>query len=230
VKKRIKAKYLPGMDPFNGCDAIAEQLDRFEKYPIAELNWPLFPYQPAAAFALAYQEDFIFLKYYVSEIDIKTTYLVSNEPVYRDSCVEFFIAIGEDEKYYNFEFNCIGTCLAAYGANRLEREFLSKSLIQKIQHRSSFKLKDGLVNWGLTLVIPIEVFCHHSLKTLKGLTGKANFYKCGDDLPVPHFLSWNPIKTEEPDFHQPGFFGDILFNEDQEKNQPEIDLNNHSNI
>ena len=25
---------------------------------------------------------------------------------------------------------------------------------------------------------------------------RANFYKCGDELQKPHFLSWNPIKIE----------------------------------
>lgn len=218
MKKRIEAYYLPGIKSFNEGDEIVEQLAGLERHPIAALNWPEFPYQPAAAFTVAYQEDQLFLKYDVAEKDIKTTYLVSNDPVYKDSCVEFFIAIGKDEKYYNLEFNCIGTCRAAYGEKREEREFLPKSLIEKIQHRSFFKLKDGLVNWELTLAIPLEVFCHHSLKTFKGLSGRANFYKCGDDLPVPHFLSWNPIQTAEPDFHQSAFFGDIVFIDNAENN------------
>ena len=40
---------------------------------------------------------------------------------------------------------------------------------------------------------------------------KANFYKCGDELQTPHFLSWNPIKIENPDFHRPDFFGTLEF-------------------
>lgn len=38
---------------------------------------------------------------------------------------------------------------------------------------------------------------------------KANFYKCGDGLTVPHYLSWSPIVTEKPDFHRPEFFNQI---------------------
>ena len=34
-------------------------------------------------------------------------------------------------------------------------------------------------------------------------------YMCSDDLPVPHFISWSPIHTPEPSFHQPIFFGEI---------------------
>ena len=39
----------------------------------------------------------------------------------------------------------------------------------------------------------------------------ANFYKCGDKLQTPHFLSWNPIDLEKPNFHCPEFFGMLRF-------------------
>ena len=47
--------------------------------------------------------------------------------------------------------------------------------------------------------------------SLDGQTIKANFYKCGDELQTPHFLSWNPINIEKPDFHRPDFFGSLEF-------------------
>jgi hypothetical protein len=65
--------------------------------------------------------------------------------------------------------------------------------------------------WELSLVIPIDVFLLNKLNTLDGLDAKGNFYKCGDNLKVPHFLSWNPIENEKPNFHLPQFFGKILF-------------------
>jgi hypothetical protein len=37
----------------------------------------------------------------------------------------------------------------------------------------------------------------------------ANFYKCGDETPEPHFLSWNPIDLPKPNFHVPQFFGQL---------------------
>ncbi|MCF0164164.1 MAG: hypothetical protein HUJ92_02685, partial [Bacteroidales bacterium] len=48
-------------------------------------------------------------------------------------------------------------------------------------------------------------------KSLKGAQMTANFYKCGDDTAVPHFLSWNPIPIEKPSFHRPDHFGKIIF-------------------
>lgn len=62
--------------------------------------------------------------------------------------------------------------------------------------------------WEACLEIPAE--------TLKGLWNLelapggvlyANFYKCGDDTPQPHFISWSPIDLPKPDFHAPQFFG-----------------------
>ncbi|MBC7416687.1 MAG: hypothetical protein H7325_00845, partial [Pedobacter sp.] len=36
--------------------------------------------------------------------------------------------------------------------------------------------------------------------------------KCGDDLPKPHYLSWNPItNVAEPNFHLPEFFANAIF-------------------
>ena len=36
-------------------------------------------------------------------------------------------------------------------------------------------------------------------------------YKCGDELPHPHFRSWKSIETEKPDFHRPEFFAEVAF-------------------
>ena len=49
------------------------------------------------------------------------------------------------------------------------------------------------------------------LERFDGLQARGNFYKCGDGLPVPHFVSWAPIDTPNPDFHRPEFFDTICF-------------------
>jgi hypothetical protein len=69
----------------------------------------------------------------------------------------------------------------------------------------------GAVSWELTLMVPLELFYHHQWTTLKGKIARINFYKCGDELPQPHFLSWMPIDSAEPDFHLPEFFGELKF-------------------
>jgi hypothetical protein len=75
----------------------------------------------------------------------------------------------------------------------------------------SISEKSGEFSWTLTLAIPLTVFIHHDIKELKGRIFRANFYKCGDKLTVPHYLSWNPVGAEKPDFHRPEYFGLLKF-------------------
>jgi hypothetical protein len=61
------------------------------------------------------------------------------------------------------------------------------------------------------MAIPLTVFFHHELKELKGKVFRANFYKCGDKLAVPHYVTWNPVGTVAPDYHRPEYFGLLKF-------------------
>ncbi|MBQ1647521.1 MAG: hypothetical protein II047_03470, partial [Bacteroidales bacterium] len=63
----------------------------------------------------------------------------------------------------------------------------------------------------LKVFIPLKALWKSELKSLRGLHARANFYKCGDGLTVPHFVTWAPIATEKPDYHRPEFFADLLF-------------------
>ncbi|WP_431217920.1 carbohydrate-binding family 9-like protein [Puia sp. P3] len=65
--------------------------------------------------------------------------------------------------------------------------------------------------WSLALYIPTSLFIHDKLPTLSGIHATANFYKCGDECPEPHYLAWNNIGTPAPDFHQPRYFGELVF-------------------
>ena len=38
-----------------------------------------------------------------------------------------------------------------------------------------------------------------------------NFFKCGDLTEQAHYLSWNPVTSEQPDFHRPQDFGLLRF-------------------
>jgi hypothetical protein len=167
-------------------------------------------FKPKVSFSLAHNNRSVFLKFFVEEKEIRVVVTKINGAVWQDSCVEFFVSL--DEKgYYNFEFNCLGTVLAAFGKNRNERTFLSENVLTKIEtHTKLSKKKDGF-KWELLIVIPTEIFIHHSLQSLSGMVCKGNFYKCGDGLLQPHYLSWLNVETEKPDFHLPRFFGEIAF-------------------
>lgn len=189
-------------------------LEHFPKIPISNNPWPQFQNNVKAKYTIAHNGSAIFLKFQIVEQHVLAS-SSTNGDIHKDSCVEFFIAFEDDDNYYNLEFNSLGWGKIGYGSGRSNRTLLSESMIDLIS--SSCKINsrtiDGnkLFTWTITLVIPATVFYHNSFFTFKGLKARGNFYKCGDEIPVPHFLTWKMINTSEPDFHTNEFFGDLEF-------------------
>ncbi|KAA6303662.1 MAG: hypothetical protein EZS26_000213 [Candidatus Ordinivivax streblomastigis] len=182
-------------------------------HSIGTVNWKEYPYRPDVKFRIAHDGANILLHYQVDEADIQAVCNHDNGNVWEDSCVEFFVAF-DDERYYNIECNCIGRVLVATGAGRQHRIPVSSVLLDKIERWSSLgsqPMENQSGKWELSLIIPKEIFYLNSLETLNGIQAKGNFYKCGDGLKTPHFLSWNAIGNETPDFHLPRWFGEITF-------------------
>jgi hypothetical protein len=212
MKTTLDVLFLPGNHYDTPIEKISLLLNQQSHQSIEFAPWKDFDYKPNVSFAISHGENALFLKFFVKEEEVRSTYLQANDPVYKDSCVEFFIGFNEEPEYYNFEFNCIGTCLLGFGRDR-KRTMLPKSTIEKIKHETYIKSLDdqGLIYWELTLVIPIEAFIHHNLSGLQDIKSRANFYKCGDDLAKPHYLAWNDIKALKPDFHLSEFFAPLNF-------------------
>ena len=106
--------------------------------------------------------------------------------------------------------------LIGVGPARNGREHAPKEVTDLVQRWSSlgdtpFEERVEETDWEVALIIPYAVFFKHQIESLDEKEIKANFYKCGDELQTPHFLSWNPIKIENPDFHRPDFFGTLEF-------------------
>jgi hypothetical protein len=209
----LKVPYLPNT---YFSDSIATINYEFSKYVPCKLiyePWQASVYKPDVAFNIAYGDNAVYLKFFVKEKYFRAEYKKINEPVYKDSCVEFFISLTDDRTYYNFEFNALGTALVAYGSSS-ERVQLPASVISQVKSLASHKTSysDHLpFQWELTLAIPFDLFCANSISTLNGTSCKANFYKCGDELPEPHFLCWSNIIAPKPDFHLPQYFGNLIF-------------------
>jgi hypothetical protein len=202
---------------YPGLNEISDMMDeQNERYLIDTINWRGYNYKPEAAFSIAYSDHEIFLKYFIKENYFKAEKTESNEMVCEDSCVEFFVSPEDDGIYYNIEFNGIGTCLLGTGTSRANSTRANPEIISKIRRMTSIGKKtvrerEGEFEWTITVAIPFEVFFHHKVKDLKGKTFRANFYKCGDMLKVPHYITWNPVSTEKPDYHQPAYFGLLKF-------------------
>lgn len=126
-----------------------------------------------------------------------------------DSCLEFFFSpIPGDSRYFNIECNPNGCVFLGFGSNRYNLVRL-QPLDMPVQPKIE-KTADG---WSCEYQIPydfIRMF-FPSFSPASGSNIYANFYKCGDKTPQPHFIAWNPIELKTHDFHRPDFFGELVF-------------------
>ena len=217
MKTMNVSKVVPGEGRLQAQD-IPALLDAsaIPFHSICCVNWKDYPYCPDVKFRIAHTGDGILLEYRVKEASVRAVADADNGRVWEDSCCEFFFqAPGDKENYYNMECNCGETLLIGYG-RKGDREHASLDVTSTVQRWSSlgkapFEERVGECEWQLALYIPAAAFFRHHIDSLDGMTAHANFYKCGDKLATPHFLSWNPINLPEPCFHCPEFFGSICF-------------------
>jgi hypothetical protein len=208
-QKEIIAPLLSLTDTGNKI-LVNDAFSSLPHYLIDQICWRLPQFVPSVSFKIGYTPDALLIKFNVSETSHKAQYAHSNEPVFKDSCVEFFMATDESGYYYNFEFNSLGTCLASYGSNRNDRVKLDKDVIATIDRWvtwNEYSPEKPLFNWELTVKFPPAAFCYHAMHHFTAGTYRVNLYKCGDELPEPHFIAWNPILSPVQDFHQLGYFG-----------------------
>lgn len=215
--KELKVKKINAVA--ESAEALPALLDKeqIKFQPIDVVNWPdQYPYRPDVSFRIAYTDHAILLHYKVKEETARARYGGDNESVWTDSCVEFFLIPGQDSIYYNLECNCAGTALLGAGSGRSDRQHADSPVMQTIQRwsslgRETFEERTGGMEWEIALIIPNSAFFQHQISSLSGKSIRVNFYKCGDELQTPHYISWNPITVEKPDFHRPEFFGTLLF-------------------
>lgn len=81
-------------------------------------------------------------------------------------------------------------------------------ITRKAQVKAPVDISHELCTWSLTICIPFEVIGLDPARLPEKLRG--NIYKCGDKTAHPHFLSWAPVGTSQPDFHRPEYFGTFL--------------------
>ncbi|QNL48526.1 hypothetical protein H8S90_17265 [Olivibacter sp. SDN3] len=214
MKKKLQVEHLQTLDYASDMRDVLDRMNSLISHRIEIANWEDYNYVPKVEFKIAYTNDSLLIQYLVAEKDLRAIYNDVNDPVYKDSCVEFFVSFNS-LNYYNFEFNCIGTPLVGYGtSNKANRTYLAKDVILSIKKYCVINSANGISSdftWQLTVNIPFSVFTEDQIGSLAGKRYSANFYKCGDDLPEPHFVSWSEIKHPTPNFHLPQFFGDLIF-------------------
>lgn len=212
----MKKLLVPRLDiSVSDIEQVAKALLAQPANTIGEINWAEHPSKPEVVFRIAHNSDNILLQFTVRENEILAAVTDDNGKVWTDSCVESFISF-DNAHYYNAEFTCIGKALLGYRQFGETATHGAPDVMQSISRLSTlgdqnFGHIKGDTQWTLTLVIPRTAYWMSNIASFDGLRAKGNFYKCGDNLTEPHFVSWSPIGTPKPSFHQPDFFGEIEF-------------------
>lgn len=186
-------------------------------FPVAAIDsflWDINGYKPESCAALfAVENEGLYALLWSWEENPRCECTKRDAPVYTDSCLELFLMpIEGDSRYINFEVNKNGVYLSEIGTCRHDRVFI-KEITDLEPVISPMGIEaDGKKAWGYEIFIPdsfISVLYGTEYRSTEHKL-KGNFYKCGDGTDFPHYGAHFPVKTENPDFHRPEFFGNII--------------------
>ena len=191
--------------------AVRVEKPEWEKIPAVTLThqpW-LAPCGIEAAAQLCHDGENLYVRMTAKEKNIRATLTGPLDQVCSDSCLEFFFAPKTDDaRYFNFEWNRLLSVYVGFGGVRKTRarQILKdpKALFAPV----AFDTADG---WGIEYRIP-KAYIQMYMPDFE-LRGEAacNFYKCGDETEIPHYLAWAPLSSDTPDYHRRQDFGKLIF-------------------
>ncbi len=191
---------------------VAEMPDwsAVEKAEICEMPWGG-SYKPETFCQIVYLQDRGFaVRMTCKEQNPRAVYTQPDDAVCQDSCMEFFADFAPDAGvgYLNLEANSLGTSLLGLGVERHGRKKL-RALGCPLPTVETFREGEY---WGWQGFIPLETVTMLWGKKAfaKGDSFTANMYKCGDKTEVEHYVVWNPIVSDHPDYHRPECFGKLI--------------------
>ena len=180
-------------------------------------------HHPDVRVKLLYDQTAIYGIFQVDDRYVRAVHLEDQSMVCKDSCVEFFLQPCGSRGYHSFELNCIGTLLSYFirDARRIPGGFADSSKLPPedlalIRRYPSLPRKavepehKEPLRWTIGFEIPLELFTRWgNPDPVPGSIWRGMFYKCGDETSHPHWLSCAEYPTLN--FHQPEFFGTIIF-------------------
>jgi len=204
---------VPRLDPSEDAfwaDVPAADID--------QVPWPEVSAGRRTQVRAVWCDDALYLRYDCEDRFISATAVRTNDAVWQDSCVEFFVAPDPSKplNYYNFEMNCAGTFLMGthcdWGEGYMDRSIdLGIETATTVPGPTKAESPDD-DGWRLAARIPwahFEPDAPH-LPPKVGDVWRANFYRIGGRT-EKQCAAWSPIEHLKPQFHLPQFFGEIAF-------------------
>ena len=184
----------------------------WSKLPRIEIDAPISESDsPATAYAqICATEEALCLHLSATEPEVRAVETSPLAEVCEDSCLEFFFRPMEGSmRYFNMEWNPNKCLFLGFGSSI---EDLLRIVPEEAQKEALFcpeviRREDG---WEIFFRVPYS-FIRGFFPEFEVKPGKAlycNFYKCGEMLRQPHYLTWNPIMRQgRSRFHTPAEFG-----------------------
>ncbi|MCG8306972.1 MAG: carbohydrate-binding family 9-like protein [Cytophagales bacterium] len=233
------------------CRQVADKSGKAEKafYPVARLEhapdinavWNKLPWNrikpiqidqfmgdrpthfPFTQAKLGYDDEAIYVIFRVEDQYVKAVHTDHQDPVYQDSCVEFFFTPESDidAGYFNLEMNCGGTMLFHHqmkpGTDKVNinsDDIPMMTVAHSLPEVVDPEIEDK-TTWMVEYRIPFSMLkkYHDFSAPETGAIWRANFYKCADKTSHPHWLTWAPVDFPRPNFHLPKYFGILEFQE-----------------
>ena len=183
----------------------------WEQVPAAEIDTVLWTEKTdiRACARVCYDENALYVRLEAKEQDIRATEEGLLCSPCDDSCLEFFLSPEEgDKRYFNIEFNPLGSVYFGIATSIAD---LTR-LIPESGHEFSPEVSYTEDGWYVTYRIPAGLIRRFfpDFQLVSGKRLRGNFFKCGDRTVSPHFLSWNPVTSDKPDFHRSVDFGQLI--------------------
>lgn len=190
---------------------LSDDLSKSELAEIECNNWN-YPYAPKTTACMVYDKDKgLVVRMTCYESEPLTRYTENYDPVYTDSCMEFFVNLfpSKNSDYINLETNSNGAFIFSYGPGRGE---CRKHILPSLGISPSVRITKKSDSWTADIVIGNDALraVYGDFEISSGHEFIGNFYKCAEDGDKPHYVSWSPISTPKPDFHCPSFFGRFI--------------------
>ena len=180
-------------------------------------------HRPRTTLQLLHDSESIHGRFRVDDRYVRCTHQAYGDPVYLDSCVEFFFQPKPGCGYFNFEFNCGGAFLCNHitdetGAPASFKEYtrLSAHDVAGVSVTTSLpRIVDPEItrptSWWLTFRIPVQIAEQFvgPVGAVSGQVWRGNAYKCGSGTSHPHWAAWAPVN--QLNFHLPRCFGHLVF-------------------
>ncbi len=221
--KTAKIHHVCFSDPVPDMAQVEQKFLSIKENAVDVVNWPLRngDYKPKASFKIMYSDTDLYIRYQVEETEIRSTFSQDEgSRPWTDDCMELFIIpIMETGVYYNIEMNCTGYGIVGYGPGKKDRQHFDPEQMKRIRRFSTLgrdafgdRVSELPISWSMIIVIPLDLICQQrSTESLKGQKVRGNVFKCGDQMQNSHYLTWNPVGTERPDYHRPEYFGYFEF-------------------